>query len=170
MRTRHLSLLATAVASVPLMAAATVLPASAESQPPPIAVELITPRSTFLDSVSLKLAIKHEAHGNRIVRVDDPSRTAVARITVQPGARFPWHTHPGPVIVNVVQGELTFVEGDGCEERVYPAGSAFADSGGDVHSAYGSSDAPTTLIATFFRAPASGPLTVTEGVPVPACG
>jgi hypothetical protein len=58
----------------------------------------------------------------------------------------------------------------GCEERVYPVGSAFADSGGHVHSAYGSSTSPTTLIATFFGVPASGPLTVTDGVRRPTCG
>ena len=49
------------------------------------------------------------------------------RITVQPGAQFPWHTHPGAVIVNIAQGELVYVEASDCIERPYPAGTAFLD-------------------------------------------
>lgn len=165
MSTRTRSLGAAAL-SIPLIAAATVLPASAESPaPPPIAVELLTPRSTFTDDLTLLLKLKG-THGNHNVRLKDPSRTAVARITVQPAARFPLHRHPGPVIVNVARGELTYVD-EHCVERVYPAGTAFVDTGTDVHSAFGSSDEPTTLIATFLGAPLSGPLTIPEAVQVP---
>jgi quercetin dioxygenase-like cupin family protein len=160
--------LGAAALTVPLITAATVMPASAESPAPaPIAVELLTPRSAFTDDLTLQLKVKGD-HGNRNVRLKDPSLTAVARIIVQPGARFPLHQHPGPVIVNVARGELTYVD-EHCAERVYPAGTAFVDTGTDVHSAFGSSSQPTTLIATFLGAPAVGPLTVPEGVQVP-CG
>ena len=172
MRTGPLAALSAAAISIPLIAAATVLPASADGHaPPPIAVELITPRSSFTDDVSVKFKIKHDGHGTRVVDASDPSRVAVARITVQPGARFPLHTHPGPVIVNVVEGELTYVDPDECVERVYAAGTAFVDAGSDVHAAYGSSTQVTTLIATFFAVPATGPLTIAEGVQAPTnCG
>jgi hypothetical protein len=35
----------------------------------------------------------------------------------------------GPVVVNVVSGELTYVAADDCVEREYPAGTAFVDPG-----------------------------------------
>jgi len=89
-----------------------------------------------------------------------------ARITVQPGAEFGWHTHPGPVVVNVVQGELTYVGADDCVERDYPAGTAFIDAGGDhVHNAFNATDEPTVLVATFYEAPASGPLVIPAQAP-----
>ena len=49
----------------------------------------------------------------------------------------------------------------------HPAGTAFVDTGADVHSAFGSSSEPTTLIATFLGAPASGLLTIAEAAQVP---
>jgi hypothetical protein len=58
------------------------------------------------------------------------------------------------VVVNVVEGELTYVAADDCEERVYPAGTAFIDAGGDhVHNAFNRTDGPTVLVATFFGMP-----------------
>jgi quercetin dioxygenase-like cupin family protein len=103
----------------------------------------------------------------------DLSSVAVARFTVQPGAQFPWHSHAGPVLVTVTEGELVYVMADGCAERSYPAGTAFLDPGrGHVHSAYNPTDGETVIVATFTEAPADGPLSITEGITAPAdnCG
>lgn len=126
--------------------------------PPPIATELLTGRAVFTDDVGLKIKVK--AHGNtNVANAKDASRTLVARFTVQPGARFPWHSHPGPVIVNVVEGSLVYIEDDTCEEKTYAAGKAFVDLGrGHTHSAYNDGDEPAVLVATFFEAPADGAL------------
>jgi redox-sensitive bicupin YhaK (pirin superfamily) len=84
---------------------------------------------------------------------------------VQPGAQFPWHTHHGPVVVNVVEGELVYVNANDCVERPYAAGTAFIDPGrGNIHTAFNRTGSPTVLLATFLEAPASGPLTITAGV------
>jgi quercetin dioxygenase-like cupin family protein len=66
------------------------------------------PRSTFTDDVRGQFRIRLEGHGTNVVNMRDPSRTLVARITVQPGARFPWPPHSGPVIVTIAQGELGY--------------------------------------------------------------
>lgn len=42
---------------------------------------------------------------------------------------FPWHTHCGPVVVNVVSGEFTCISAEDCVGRVYPAGTALVDPG-----------------------------------------
>lgn len=95
----------------------------------------------------------------------DLSRTVVARITVQPGAQFPWHTHPGPAIVNIARGELVYVPASDCVARPYQAGTAFVDPGhGHVHTAFNRTGGVTVFYATFFEVPAQGPLTITEGV------
>src|SRR5918996_1482668 len=126
---------ATGIVAV-LLIGANVLPSAAQQPPPPIATEFLTSRAVFTDDVDLKIKVKEGGGKTTVVDAKDPSRTLVARFTVQPGARFPWHSHPGPVIVNVTQGELVYVPAEDCSRRTYPAGTAFVDPGhGHVHSA-----------------------------------
>ena len=140
------------------------LPLAAQVVPPPIATEFLSPRSVFPDDVDMK--VKIDTGGEKhVVKVVDPSRTVTARFTIQPGARFPWHSHAGPVFVNVAQGALVFVETD-CSERTYAADSAFVDSGhGHVHSAYNPTAGETVIVATFFESPATGPLLIPADTP-----
>lgn len=138
-----------------------VLPSAAQEPPPPIAAEPLSPRSVFPDDVSLKIKIKLDGGRTRVVNAGDPSRTVVVRFTVQPGAQFPWHTHAGPVVVNIVSGALTYVEADTCAEHTYTAGEAFVDPGhGHVHTAFNPTAEPTIFVATFFEAPAQGSLLI----------
>jgi quercetin dioxygenase-like cupin family protein len=137
------------------------LPSSAQDPPEPIAVEFLTGRAVFTDKVHLRVKVKHQGEKRLVVKDKDPSTTVVARFTVQPGAQFPWHTHRGPVVVNVVSGALTYVGAEDCIERVYPAGTAFFDLGhGHVHTAFNATDEVTVIVATFFSAPAEGPLLI----------
>jgi quercetin dioxygenase-like cupin family protein len=99
--------------------------------------------------------------------LDDPSRVVTGKITVQPGAQFPWHIHPGPVLVTIASGELTYVDGDDCSQRVYTTGTAFFDVGNHVHSAFNPGTTEMVLYATWFDAPANGALTIP--VDAPAC-
>jgi quercetin dioxygenase-like cupin family protein len=150
---RGAALAAAALIAV-LLIGANALPSAAQEPPPPISVEPLTGRAVFTDNVDLQIKDKLDGKATEVVNVKDPSRTVTARITVQPGAQFPWHTHPGPVVVNVVEGELTFVAADDCVERDYPADTAFVDAGGDhVHTAFNPTEGPTVLMATFFGAP-----------------
>jgi quercetin dioxygenase-like cupin family protein len=170
--TRHVTIAAVAVA----LAATFALPSAAQDAPPaedpappppPIAVELLTPRSEFTDDVRMQTRLKYAEGGpTHIISTKDASHTVVAKLTVQPGARFPWHTHHGPVVVNVARGSFVYVNADDCVPRPYAAGTAFVDPGhGNVHSAYNPSVSEVTVLyATFYEAPAQGPLTITEGV------
>ena len=150
-----------------LLISANVLPSAAQQPPPPIATEFLTGRAVFTDDVGLTAKIKLDGKATRVVHVKDPSRTVTARFTVQPGAQFPWHSHRGPVVVNVAEGELVYVDADDCVEREYPAGTAFVDAGhGHVHTAFNATDEVTVLVATFFEAPEEGPLLIPAD---PAC-
>jgi quercetin dioxygenase-like cupin family protein len=140
---------------------ASVLPALAQEPPPPIVGEPLTGRAVFVDDIGLKIKIAHDDAGTTVVNTDDPSHTTVVRYTVQPGAQFPWHSHLGPVVVQVDSGELTYIDAETCAEQTYTAGQAFVDAGhGHVHSAVNPTGSPTILVATFFEAPASGPLLI----------
>ena len=142
-------------------AAVNVVPSAALDPPAPIAMEPLTARSVFTDVIDMKIKLKSHHGGTTVVHVGDPSRTVVVKLTVQPGARFPWHTHPGPVIVNIASGSLTYVDSGTCHETTYSTGQTFVDAGhGHVHSAYNPGTEPAVLIATFFEAPEAGPLTI----------
>lgn len=163
MSRKHRAVIATVFASA-MVLIVMALPTAA--QQPPISAEILTGRAIFTDDVDLKAKIKLDGRATQVVNVDDPSRTVVGRFTVQPGARFPWHSHRGPVVVNVVEGELIFVDADDCVERAYPAGTAFIDPGqGHVHTAFNATDDVTVLVATFFAAPADGPLLIPADAP-----
>jgi quercetin dioxygenase-like cupin family protein len=150
-----------AAVAAAVIVGANVLPALADDPPPPILGEPITGRAVFVDDIGLKITIKPDGSNTTVVNTTDPSHTVVVRYTVQPGAQFPWHSHLGPVVVNVVSGALTYIGADDCAEQTYTAGQAFVDAGhGHVHSALNPTASPTILIATFFEAPASGPLLV----------
>jgi quercetin dioxygenase-like cupin family protein len=164
-RKRGAALAAVGMIAVVLIGA-NVMPSGAQQPPPPIATEFLTGRATFTDDVDLKVKFKLDGKATGVVNADDPSRTVVARFTVQPGAQFPWHTHPGPVIVNVTEGELVYVGAEDCVEREYPAGTAFVDPGhGHVHSAFNATDDVTVFVATFFEAPVEGPLLIPAEAP-----
>ncbi len=165
MRGRRWALTA-ALAGAVAVAAVAVGTAQADTPPPPIAVEVLTPRAVFTDDVQLQLRNKLDGHTTGVSNSRHPSRTVVAKITVQPGAQFPWHTHPGPVVVNIAQGELTYVMAHDCVDRPYPTGTAFVDPGrGMVHTAVNRTSEVTVLLATFFEVPETGPLTIPLDAP-----
>jgi quercetin dioxygenase-like cupin family protein len=161
-RTRRAGLIfGTTVVMFAAAAAINVIPSAAVDPPPPIAAEPLTARSVFPDEVSMKIKLKHPGGGTMVVDVGDPSRTVDVRYTVQPGAHFPWHSHYGPVIVNIVSGSLTYVPAGTCVEKTYSAGESFVDAGhGHVHSAYNPGTQPTVFVATFFEAPETGALLI----------
>jgi len=48
-----------------------------------------------------------------------------------PGSTTGWHTHPGPVFINVISGTVTFYELDDptCTPKVVMAGQGYVDTG-----------------------------------------
>lgn len=164
---RTMLVLGTALLILAAGAAVNVVPSAAVDPPPPISAEPLTPRSVFPDPIDMKLKLKTDEGGTAVVNAGDPSRTVDIRYTVQPGAHFPWHSHYGPVIVNIITGSLTYVSSEACREKTYSAGESFVDAGhGHVHSAYNPGTEPTVFIATFFEAPATGALLIPAD---PAC-
>lgn len=124
-----------------------------------IVPEPLSVRSAFPDGVTATFKVKLDGRATDVINIGDPGYTQTWRFTVQEGAMFPWHSHPGTVIVNVTSGTLVYVAADDCQARTYPAGTAFVDAGhGHVHTAYNPGPGATVLMATFFGLPASGPI------------
>lgn len=96
---------------------------------------MLSKHAAFPDDVSVQVKRKLPGQGADVLNLKDAGHVVTARLTMQPGAAFPWHTHPGPVIVTVTQGELTYQQASDCVERVYGLQDAFVDPGPQLHTA-----------------------------------
>lgn len=69
------------------------------------------------------------------IKTEGLSDLAFTENRLTPGGHFGWHSHPGPSLVIVKSGTLSFYRGDDptCTRQLQPAGTAFVDPGGVVH-------------------------------------
>jgi quercetin dioxygenase-like cupin family protein len=97
---------------------------------------------------------------------NDNTDIAVANIVVIPGGHSGWHYHPGPVLVVVKTGTITFYMGDDprCSPQVHPAGTTFIENGGMVGIARNEGAVDATVVATFF-VPAGSPTRIDAARP-----
>jgi hypothetical protein len=75
-----------------------------------------------------------------LVRAITPRGTDafIQHVRLGGNAQTGWHTHPGPAIVTVVKGSVTYQEAEAnrCVDATYTAGEGFVDRGfGHVHRA-----------------------------------
>ena len=80
---------------------------------------------------------------------------AVQSIVFQPGGQSGWHTHPGPVFIQVVSGTMTFYQSDdpSCTPIVRTAGQGYVDLGEHPHIARNETSAPAQNLVTYFAPP-----------------
>ncbi|MBV0925681.1 hypothetical protein KTS45_15870 [Halomicroarcula limicola] len=119
-------------------------------QPEGLSVDVLAPHATFTDEVGMALGVTFEQGGDEAAFVRDPSTTVLARVTLEPGGTTGWHTHPGPVIANLVEGELDVVFSHTCTTHTYAAGEAFVDPGGHAEIATNASDTQRAVAYVLF--------------------
>jgi quercetin dioxygenase-like cupin family protein len=80
-----------------------------------------------------------------------------------------WHTHPGPVFITVVQGQLTFYEADDptCTPKTVSAGQGYVDTG-HGHIGRNESGAPARDVSVIL-APVGLPFRNELPAPGPYC-
>jgi quercetin dioxygenase-like cupin family protein len=116
-------------------------------------------RASFVDPVDIKLKIDKE--NEEVIHVSGAQETVMQQIIIGPGGSTGWHSHPGPVVVLVKAGQLTFYSSDDptCTPRIYSAGEAFIEPGqGHVQLGRNLSGQNVELWATYFDVPAGGPI------------
>lgn len=135
-----------ALGLVALAAGAAVLAAS---------VAIATPGS----GVTAPIIARGTLDGHFKLKLRDSSNTgdvAVQQVTIAPEGHTGWHSHPGPAIVIVKAGTLTFYDADDrrCEGIDYSAGKVFIDSGyGHVHIARNEGTENVELWVTYLDVP-----------------
>jgi quercetin dioxygenase-like cupin family protein len=119
----------------------------------------VVARATFADPVDIKFKVQ-EGELQEVLHVPDARQTVMQQIVFGPGGHTGWHSHPGPVVVLIKAGTLTFYSSEDptCAPRTYSAGQAFVDSGqGHVHIARNESQSENLeLWATYFDVPPGG--------------
>ena len=73
----------------------------------------------------------------------DGTDAFIQHVRLGPNTQTGWHTHPGPAIVTVVKGSITYQEAEAnrCVDESYTAGQGFVDPGfGHVHRAIAGAD------------------------------
>ena len=124
----------------------------------------VVARASFVDSTDIKFKVKDGSE--EVIHVSDAQQTVVQQITIKSAVNnggvvgtTGWHSHPGPVVVLITAGEMSFYDGDDptCTVRTYTAGQAFVDSGqGHVHIARNEGSVNLELWATYFDVPPGG--------------
>lgn len=131
----------------------------------------ILARGDFVERVDVKIKAD-TGRGLVVSNAPGAGEVVVQEITIAPGGTTGWHSHPGPVVVVVVSGALTYVSADqgACMEKTYPAGKAFVDPGqGNAHTAFNRGTENLVLIATYFDVPVGGSQRIDVPVPPSAC-
>jgi quercetin dioxygenase-like cupin family protein len=151
---RRAATVAGAVVAAGLLVVAMMGPIQARADHLPVHGEILA-RGPFADHVNLKLAAVVAGH-KETVKVRGAADTIVQQVTVQPGGFTGWHSHPGPAVVVVQQGALTYYDGEdpSCTPYTYGPGETFVDLGqGHVHSARNEGTEVVEIFVTYFDVP-----------------
>ncbi len=115
-------------------------------------------RATFVDPTGVKFTIR--GPNPRVIQVNKAQENVIQQIVIAPGGTTGWHSHPGPVVVLIKSGQMSFYDSEDptCTVRTYAAGQAFIDVGqGHVHIARNESATENLeLWATYFDVPPGG--------------
>lgn len=94
---------------------------------------------------------------------------AVRRFTYAAGSQTGWHTHPGPVFIQVVSGTVTFYEAPACTPIRVEAGESYLDLGEHPHIGRNETDDVAQDVTVLFGPPGINPDALREDVSPAPC-
>lgn len=144
--------LAAIVAAVSCVAAAAALTGGSGIVTAPVYA-----RASFADPTDLKFKIKGQ--NQEVIQVNNAQETVIQQVVIAPGGHTGWHSHPGPAVVLIKSGQMSFYDSEDptCTARTYSVGEAFIDSGqGHVHIARNEGSVNLEVWVTYFDVPTGG--------------
>lgn len=127
-------------------------------------------RSTFSDPNNQTFDVKRINDDWQVQIKSKPAfDMAVQTISFPSGSASGWHTHPGPVFIQVTSGTVTFYQSDDptCSPQVRTVGEGFLDLGEHPHIAVNQTNALAQTVVVYF-APPGAALKIMESEP-PNC-
>jgi hypothetical protein len=113
-------------------------------------------RATFADSIGGTFKVKRmTGDWHMEIKAKPAFDLAVQTILFQPGGQSGWHSHPGPVFIQVLTGTMTFYESDDptCTPIVRTAGQGYLDVGDHAHIARNETADSAQNLVTYFAPP-----------------
>jgi hypothetical protein len=137
----------------------------ARAEPPVGVTPTVIGRATYdtfnlqADPRAVELAIEAKRPVDIVVRTHDYA----------PGSSTGWHSHPGPVFITVIEGQVTFYERDdpSCKPKVVSKGQGYVDTG-KGHIGRNESGAPAKDVTVIF-APVGQSFRGELDAPAPQC-
>jgi cupin domain len=162
---RHISRPAIALVTALVLLAA--VAAVALASPPSGVTPTVLARGTY---DAFKVRSSPQGPGDFKAESKAPTDIVVRQHVYAPGSSTGWHTHPGPVFITVVEGEVTFYERDDptCGPVVVTAGHGYVDTG-QGHIGRNESGQPARDV-TVIIAPVGGSFRGELDAPSPYCG
>jgi quercetin dioxygenase-like cupin family protein len=132
-----------------------------------VLINNVVARAGFADLTDIKFKVT-TANGQEVAHVPNAQDTVMQQVVIAPGGYTGWHSHPGPVVVLVTKGTLTFYAEDDptCTGRTYTAGQAFIDRGqGHVHIGRNEGSENLELWSAYFDVPPGQPFRIDAPAP-----
>ena len=109
------------------------------------------------------------APGNRVkLQTKGPMELAFQRIVITPGGTLGWHSHPGPTLVTVRAGTLSFYHAEACTQEIeYATGQSFSNLPNEIHLARNEGATEVVLFAVYFVPQSSPPVALRIDQPSP---
>lgn len=126
----------------------------------------VVARAHFVAPTDVRFKVKDGQA--EVINAPNAAETVVQLIVIGPNGHTGWHSHPGPVVVLIKSGTMSFYDGDDptCTVKTYTAGQAFIDSGqGHDHIARNESSENLELWATYFDVPVGGAFRIDKPAP-----
>jgi hypothetical protein len=161
---RRTQSLATALAAMALLAGAVNIVFASPAQG---VTPLVLARGTY---DSFKVMSNPDGPGMVKLEAKDAVDVVVRKHSYLAGGSTGWHAHPYPVLITVIEGQLTFYEADDptCSPHVVSAGHGYVDSG-HGHIARNETAQPATDISVIM-APVAGAFRTELDAPGQYCG
>jgi quercetin dioxygenase-like cupin family protein len=138
---------------------------------PPAGVSAETARGPIVDR-ALAVNWKFDPGVGIKLQSKGPIELAYQRIVAEPGATFGWHTHPGPTLVTILRGTMSFYSAEDCNQRIeYGTGTSFSNLPDEVHLARNEGAEPLVVYAIYFVPVTTPrlPLRIDQPSPGPEC-
>jgi quercetin dioxygenase-like cupin family protein len=115
--------------------------------------EQVKPQITLLHSSTTS------STGEALSYPSGTPKMTLAQVILPKGGQLPMHTHPVPLIVHVMSGELTSERPSG-ETSVYKAGDTFVEAPNSPHKVTNTGQNPTIVYGFFAGFDGMGKLTI----------
>ena len=137
---------------------------------PVIGVSAETARGPLVDR-PLDVNMDFEGGGEVELKTKGPIEIANQRVVVAGGGTIGWHKHPGPTVVTILSGSMSFYHAEDCTtEIVFEPGDSFSNLPHEIHLAKNKSETEPLVFYAFYFVPAgTGSLRIDQPSPGPEC-